>query len=185
MQDEIDALKKNGTWEKCYLPKGKQVVGWRWVFSIKYQDDGTIERFKARLVAKGYTQTYDINYTETFSPVVKIDTIMILFSIAVNKGWPLHQFDVKNTFLHGEIRENSVYGSSTRFYARILKGRNLQTEKGFIWASTISKGLVWKVHSAMKKFRYRKSNTDHTLFLKRRKGLITCLIIYVDDMIIT
>jgi len=57
------------------------------------------------LVAKGYTQTYDIDYSETFSPVAKIDTIRVLFSIAANKNWPLHQFDIKNAFLHRDLKE--------------------------------------------------------------------------------
>ncbi|KAM0050764.1 putative RNA-directed DNA polymerase [Helianthus debilis subsp. tardiflorus] len=105
MKDEMEALTKNSTWQKCVLPPGKKVVGCRWIFTIKYKPDGEIERYKARLVAKGYTQTYGIDYSETFSPVAKINTIRVLCSMAANKGWPLHQFDVKNAFLHGELKE--------------------------------------------------------------------------------
>jgi len=105
MKTEMKALENNETWDKCILLARKKQVGCQWVFTIKHKADGTIERYKVRLVAKGYTQTYGIDYSKTFSPVAKIETIRVLFSIATNKNWPLHQFDVKNAFLHGDLKE--------------------------------------------------------------------------------
>src|SRR3989442_6828922 len=105
METEMKALEINGTWEKCKIPEGKKPVGCKWVFTVKHRVDGSIERYKARLVAKGFTQTYGIDYSETFSPVAKLDTIRILLSVVANENWPLHQFDVKNAFLHGDLEE--------------------------------------------------------------------------------
>ena len=103
MNEEMKSLQKNETWELVDCPPWKKPVGCRWVYTVKHKVDGTIERFKARLVAKGYTQTIGIDYTDTFVPVAKINTVRVLLSLAGNLDWPLQQFDVKNAFLHGEL----------------------------------------------------------------------------------
>jgi Reverse transcriptase (RNA-dependent DNA polymerase) len=88
MDEEFHILeKKNQTWEIYFLLKNKKSVSCKWVYTIKYHSDGTIERYKARLVVKGYTQTYDIKYHETFAPVEKMNTVRILLLIMVNNGW--------------------------------------------------------------------------------------------------
>ena len=79
---EMQVLKKNGTWEIVELSRDKKTVGCKWVFTIKYQANGRIDRYKARLVAKGFTQTYKIDYQETFAPVAKVNSIQVLLSLA-------------------------------------------------------------------------------------------------------
>ncbi|KAL0554268.1 hypothetical protein IC582_008185 [Cucumis melo] len=108
--EEMKALEKNDTWEICALPKGHKPVGCKWVFTLKYIADETLDRHKARLVAKGFTQTYDVDYSKTFSPIAKLNTVRVLLSVAVNKDWSLYQLDVKNAFLNGDLVEE-VYMS--------------------------------------------------------------------------
>ena len=91
----MKALQKNKIWDLVPLPKEKKIVGCKSVFSINHKADRFIERYKARLVAKGYTQTYDIYYQETFSPVAKLNIVRVLLSLVANLDWLLHQFDLK------------------------------------------------------------------------------------------
>jgi len=106
MAQEIRALEENHTWSLTALPLGKKVLGCKWIYKMKYKADGTIERYKASLVVLGNTQVQGEDYTETFAPVAKMVTVHILLTVAITKGWELHQMDVNNAFLHGDLLED-------------------------------------------------------------------------------
>lgn len=82
MQDELSALHNNQTWTLTDPPAGKRALGCKWVHTLKFKTDGSVDRFKARLVAKGYNQMHGVGYTETFSPVAKLNTVMVIISLA-------------------------------------------------------------------------------------------------------
>jgi Reverse transcriptase (RNA-dependent DNA polymerase) len=87
------------------LPSGSKKVGCKWIFKIKRDSKGKIERYKVRLVAKGFTQKEDIDFNETFSPVSKKDSIRIVLALVAHYNLELHQMDVKTAFLNGELEE--------------------------------------------------------------------------------
>ncbi|KAM2863705.1 hypothetical protein FF1_022443 [Malus domestica] len=184
IDEEMLALHKNGTWEIMELPKGKKLVGCRWVFTIKYKADGSVDIYKVRLVAKGYTQTYGIDYQETFSPVAKMNTVRVLISLAANLNWPLKQFDVKNAFLHGYLEEE-VYMDFPPGYNAGGKTGVCRLRKSLYGLKQSPRAWFGRFTQVMRRFGYYQSHSDHTLFVKRRSGKVTALIIYVDDMIIT
>jgi hypothetical protein len=103
MDEEMAALDANATWELVALPKDNKAIGCKWVYKVKHNANGSVSRYKTRLVAKGYAQTYGIDYEETYSLVAKMITIRAIIAIVAAKGWSLHQMDVKNVFLHGDL----------------------------------------------------------------------------------
>ncbi|CAM8998928.1 unnamed protein product [Rhodiola kirilowii] len=122
MEAELQALHKNNTWEITDLPQGMHTIGSKWIYKVKRNSDGTIQRYKAILVARGFTQTEGLDYHETCAPVVKMNTIRTLLAVAVSKGWPLFQLDVDNAFLHGQLDEE-VYMTLPHGYFKTEKAQ--------------------------------------------------------------
>lgn len=128
MIEEMNALDKNRTWNLVGLPAGKQAIGCKWVFSVKVNPDGSFARLKARLVAKGYA-TYGVDYFDTFSPVAKLTYVRLFLSMAATYNWPLHQLDIKNAFLHGDLQEDVYIEQPPGFVAQREKGRVCRLRK--------------------------------------------------------
>ncbi|GJW86918.1 putative RNA-directed DNA polymerase [Tanacetum coccineum] len=103
MNQEMDALLRNDTWELVDLPEGRKAIGSKWIYKIKFRSSGEIDRYKARLVAHGFRQKERINYEETLSPVVKMVTVRCLLNIVVSMSWPVFQLDVNNAFLYSDL----------------------------------------------------------------------------------
>ncbi|KAH9722152.1 retrovirus-related pol polyprotein from transposon RE1 [Citrus sinensis] len=183
--EEMNALEKNQTWKVVNLPKGKSTLGCKWVFTIKYNSDGSLERYKARLVAKGFTQTYGIDYSETFAPVAKLNTVRVLLSIATNLNWPLQQLDVKNAFFNGDLKEEVYMDPPLGFFEK-FRSNVCKLQKSLYGLKQSPRAWFEKFTTAVNRQGYRQSQADHTMFTRvSAKGKITVLIVYVDDIILT
>jgi hypothetical protein len=105
MQEEYNSLLENETWDLVPLPLGRKLVRCRWVYRTKSAANGHVSRYKAMLVSKGFQQVHSIENDETFAPVENMDSIRLALSIMATKGWEVHQMDIKNKFLHGDLYE--------------------------------------------------------------------------------
>jgi len=175
IQCEISALESNQTWETVLLPKNKTAIGCKWVFKIKYNADGTIERYKARLVAKGYTQTEGIDYLETFSPVEKMTTIRLFLSLASIYNWKLKQLDINNAFLHVELKED-VYMVAPPGLAFIQSGQVCKLKKALYGLKQAGREWFAKLSSFFISVGYTQSMNDYSLFINSSEGSFTALL---------
>ncbi|KAK4406515.1 Retrovirus-related Pol polyprotein from transposon RE1 [Sesamum angolense] len=184
--DEMSALISRGTWELVEVPPNADIVACRWVFTLKFRADGTLERYKARLVAKGFTQTYGVDYFETFSPVARLNSIRVLFSLAVNLNWPMYQIDIKNAFLYGDLNETVYMEQPPGFVAQGEKQRMVCKLKKAIYGLKQSP-RAWfdKFSRIIGEFGFSRCQADHSVFVQTTKTGMVVLAVYVDDILIT
>ncbi|KAK3033514.1 hypothetical protein RJ639_032743 [Escallonia herrerae] len=184
MAKEISALEANNTWTLMPLPSGKRAIDSKWVYKVKFHPDGTVERYKARLVAKGYTQNEGLDFHETFAPVAKLVTVRCLLAIASKKKWELHQLDVNNAFLHGDLEEE-VYMKIPQGFSKQGENRVCRLQKSLYGLRQASRNWYHKFTQSLLVVGFIQSQSDHSLFTFARKGSFLAVLIYVDDVIVT
>ncbi|GJZ59527.1 ribonuclease H-like domain-containing protein, partial [Tanacetum coccineum] len=184
MNDEMDALLRNDTWEITDLPKDRKSIGSKWVFKIKYKSDGEIDRYKTRLVAKGFNQKEGIDYKETFSPVIKMVTVRCLLNLVVLNGWPIFQLDVNNAFLYGDLVE-TIYMKLPEGYFPAGENKVCRLKKSLYGLKQALRQWNAKLTSALIENGFSQSKYDYFLYTKSDKGVFLALLVYVDDIIIT
>lgn len=128
---ELESINKNSTWELVNKPSDIKPIGLKWIFKIKKNSDGSINKHKARLVAKGYVQKHGIDFDEVYAPVARIETIRFLFALAATSGWEIHHLDVKTAFLHGELKELVYVYQPDGFEKRVKNKRSTSFTKHY------------------------------------------------------
>ncbi|PKU80502.1 Retrovirus-related Pol polyprotein from transposon TNT 1-94 [Dendrobium catenatum] len=185
MADEFFALQKQGTWELVPPPSSGSVLGSKWTYRTKYNSDGSVARFKARLVAQGNQQEFGLDYQETFSPVAKLPTIRILFTIALFHSWNVHQLDVANAFLHGDINETVYMRQPKGFEDSAQPTHVCRLRKAIYGLRQAPRQWYTTFTTYLLQIGFQHSQSDPSLLILHRDKLQIYLLVYVDDILLT
>ncbi|UYV84129.1 hypothetical protein LAZ67_X001289 [Cordylochernes scorpioides] len=177
MEDELRVLQERGTWELSTLPPGKKPISSRWVYKVKTNESGNVERFKARLVARGFSQKQGIDFQETYAPVINLAVIRVLITLSLNMKWYNRHLDVDNAYLYGDLEEeiymllpegverkdNEVYKLLRPIYGLRQSGRN--------WNLTLD--------HALQEMGFTRLESCNCIYTYLDKAIIA---VYVDDL---
>ncbi|GKV50014.1 hypothetical protein SLEP1_g56732 [Rubroshorea leprosula] len=151
---------------------------------IKFKPDGTVERYKARLVAKGFTQIEGLDFNETFAPVAKMVTVRTLLALASIKRWELHQLDVNNAFLQGDLHEE-VYMKIPQGFTCNQSNKVCRLRKSLYGLRQASRNWFEKFTTSLEAVGFKQSKADYSLFTLAIADSFVAVLIYVDDIVIT
>jgi transposase InsO family protein len=185
MDRELGTLKKAGTWVNVPRPPDKNIVGSKWVYRVKHNADGSVDKYKARLVARGFTQIYGVYYFTTFSPVAKLSSFRTILAIAARHDWEIESFDFNAAYLNGELDKDKEiymypppgYDSDPDIVKRLCKALYGLKQAGQKWYDTLSRALA--------DIGFSVSQADPGVFIAKISEDILILAVHVDDCIFT
>lgn len=181
IDSEYNALMENKTWSICDLPNDRTAVTCKWVFKLKRNADGKIDKYKARLVARGFSQKEGFDYNETYSPVAKLTTLRIILSVANHKGLLIHQMDVKSAFLNGKLNEEIFMSQPEGF----RKGNKvLRLNKAIYGLKQASRMWNTSFNDFMIGVGFKRCASDQCLYINDGGGPMCYVLLYVDDLLI-
>lgn len=184
MGAEMTALEEQHTWDLEHLPPNKKALDSKWVHTIKYNSDGTVSRPKSRLVVCGNRQKHGVDYTDTFSPVAKMTTVRVFLDYAAKKNHEVHQMDVHNAFLHGDLHEE-VYMKIPQGFRSPNETRVCRLRKSLYGLKQAPRCWFAKLKDALINYGFTQTRSDYTLFVYFKRGVSIRLLAYVDDLIIS
>jgi len=183
--EEHSALLQNHTWDLVPRPPRANVVTGKWIFKHKFQSDGSLERYKARWVLRGFTQRPGVDFDETFSPVVKPATVRTVLSLALSRTWPIHQLDVKNAFLLGNLSEVVYCQQPSGFEDPAHPDFVCLLKKSLYGLKQAPPAWYSRMASFLLSIGFVEAKSDTSLFIYRRESDTAYLLLYVNDIVLT
>ena len=184
MQDEYNALMGNKTWELEPLPPGTRKLPVKWVFKRKRDAAGNIERYKARLVVLGCRQRAGVDYQEIYAPVGKHATLRTLLAVVAARDLELHQLDVANAFLNGELEEDVWIEQPPGYKSKGDENLACHLRKTLYGLKQSPRAWYLNLRKELEKIGFTASEADPGLFVHRKDGACTYVLIHVDDILI-
>jgi len=181
MLEEINALIQNGTWDIVRLPEGEKAIGSGWVFRVKRNADGSIERYKGRFVAKGFSQRPGLDFTEVFAPTVRMATIRLILAIAAIEGLHLRSVDISNAFLKGDLEEE-IYMKQPEGFHELGPEYVLRLRKAIYGLKQAARQWNKKLHATLVSMNFRRLESDRSVYIYERDGVRIIIPIFVDDI---
>lgn len=182
---EYNSLMSKKTWELMpSLPSGKNLVGSKWVFSLKRDAQGKVQRYKARMVARGFSQKEGIDYDEVFAPVVRFNTVRAILALAAQYDLEVDQLDVKTAYLNGYI-DKEIYMKQPAGFEDPQQPEAVCLMKRSLYGLKQS-GRCWnkEIDQFLRSLGYRKTSADPCIYVKGSGATLVFLSLYVDDVII-
>ncbi|CAJ2654309.1 unnamed protein product [Trifolium pratense] len=183
MQDELTQFKRSEVWDLVPRPDGINVIGTKWVYKNKTDENGDITRNKARLVAQGYTQIEGVDFDETFAPVARLESIRLLLAVACILKFKLYQMDVKSAFLNGYLNEEVYVEQPKGFVDPSFPNHVYKLKKALYGLKQAPRAWYERLTEFLVSHGYKKGGNDKTLFVREEKGKLMIAQIYVDDIV--
>ena len=184
MEREMESLKHHDVWELVNLPPGKKIIGSKWVFKVKTNADGSIERYKARLVAQGYSQKLGADYDETFCPVVRQESLRLLLAMSVQQGMKLHHVDVNTAFLNGTLEEEVYIQQPKGFVKEREQNLVCKLKKSLYGLKQSPRCWNATLDAHLKSMGFTQSTADPCIYTSHTGGEVFHIGVYVDDIVL-
>jgi len=168
MQDELHQFERNQVWHLVPKLKDKTIIGTKWVFRNKLDEQGIVTRNKARLVVQGYNQEEGIDYEETFAPVARIEVTRILITFAAYMEFKLYQMDVKSAFLNGYLKEEVYVMQPPGFENTEFPNHVFKLDKALYGLKQARRACYERLSNFLLENGFRRGKVDTTLFLKTK-----------------